>query len=145
MDQVDATGHQVCAVKFYHNNIKDYFCCEYIWINLVRIYKNLPQNDMEREAWFISNFQEMFQYSVFMKNSSQEARSMPVRFLESKIVYFIKNNIHTDFICQELKIHYFTHFFGKMLQTGIIHHYEYTGQENILDMMACIYAAVLSI
>lgn len=32
-----------------------------------------------------------------------------------------------------------------MLQTGMLYHYEYTGNENIIDMMTCIYSAVLGV
>lgn len=145
IEKSDSDGQSKCAVEFYHNNIKDYFCCEYIWMNLERIYSKIPNNSLDSERWFISNFQNMFQFSVFLKDSSQGARSMSIRFLESKIYFLKENNIQTDFICQEMKNHYLQHFFGKMLQTGMLYHYDYTGKDNILDMMACIYSAVLSI
>lgn len=144
-EKADVDGQSKCAVEFYHNNIKDYFCCEYIWMNLERIYSKIPNDPFAMEKWFISNFQEMFQYSVFLKDSSEGARSMAIRFLESKIGYLKEHDIRTDFICQEMKNHYLQHFFGKMLQTGMLYHYEYTGKDNILDMIACIYSAVFSI
>ena len=140
-----ADGQSKCAVEFYHNNIKDYFFCEYIWLNLERIYSEIPNDSFAMEKWFIRNFQEMFQHSVFLKDSSEGARSMAIRFLESKVGYLKEHDIRTDFICQEMKNHYLQHFFGKMLQTGMLYHYEYNGEENILNMIACIYSAVFSI
>lgn len=116
------------TVEFYHNNIKDYFCCEYIWMNLERIYAAIPNDPLDMEKWFIKNFQEMFQYSVFLMDSPEGARSMVIRFLESKVRYLKEHDEQTDFICQEMKNHYLQHFFGKMLQTGMLYHYEYTGR-----------------
>lgn len=144
-EKTDVDGQLKCAVEFYHNNIKDYFCCEYIWMNLERIYSEIPNDSLTMEEWFISNFQEMFQYSVFLKDSSQGVRSMAIRFLESKVKYLKEHGIRTNFICQEIKNHYLKHFFGKMLQTGMLYHYKYTGEENILSMIACIYSAVLTV
>lgn len=138
-------GKIVSAVEFYHNNIKDYFYCEYLWLHLEDIYSNIPSNLQGQEEWFIGCFQELFQYSVCLKDSSEGVRAKPIDFLESKVIYWKENNIQADFIHQELKQHYFEHFFGKMLQTGFLHHYEYTGKDNILHMMACIYSSVLSI
>lgn len=138
-------GTSKCAVEFYHNNIKDYFCCEYIWMNLERIYAKIPSFPPERDRWFIRNFQDLFQYSVFLKDHSTGGKSMPIRFLESKVFYLKSSGIQTDFICQEIQNRYFPHFFGEMLQTGMLYHYEYTGTDNILDMMVCIYSAVLAV
>lgn len=138
-------GKTISAVEFYHNNIKDYFYCEYLWLRLEKLYDNIPADSLDRDRWFIGFFQEMFQYSVYLKDSSEGVRSRAIDFFESKILYLKENNIQTDFINQELHQKYFTHFFGKMLQTGFLCHYEYTGKENILQMMACIYASVLSI
>lgn len=45
----------------------------------------------------------------------------------------------------ELKERYFKRFFGKMLQTGVLHHYTYTEKENILDLITNIYNAVFLI
>lgn len=144
-EKMDIDGQSKCAVEFYHNNIKDYFCCEYIWINLERIYSNVPSDMFAMEKWFISNFQKMFQYSIFLKDSSEGECSMAIRFLDSKVRHLKDNGIQTNFICQEMKKHYLQHFMGKMLQTGILYKYTYSGDENILSMMACIYAAVLSV
>lgn len=138
-------GKIISAVEFYHNNIKDYFYCEYLWLHLEDIYSNIPSNLQEQEEWFIGSFQELFQYSVCLKDSSEGVRARAIDFLESKILYLKENNMQADFIHQELKQHYFEHFFGKMLQTGFLCHYEYTGKDNILHMMACIYSSVLSI
>lgn len=138
-------GISKCAVEFYHNNIKDYFCCEYIWMNLERIYAELPSYPPDRDRWFISNFQNLFQYSVFLKDRSTGGKSMPIRFLESKILCLKSRGIQTNFIYQELQNRYFPHFFGEMLQMGMLYRYEYTGTDNILEMMACIYSAVFSI
>lgn len=145
LDRTDANGKLKCAVEFYHNNIKDYFCCEYIWMNLERIYSQIPSNPIEMEKWFIRNFQNMFQYATFLKDSSFGERAMSIRFLESKIFYLKEHGKRTDFICQEMRNHYLKRFFGKMLQTGMLYHYEYTGNENIIDMMTCIYSAVLGV
>jgi len=139
------SGRIISAVEFYHNNIKDYFYCEYLWFHLEDIYSSIPSNLQEQEKWFIGSFQELFQYSVCLKDSSEGLRAKPIDFLESKILYFKENNIQVDFIHQELKQHYFGHFFGKMLQTGVLYSYKYTGKDNILHMMACIYSSVLSI
>lgn len=144
-EKTDIDGQSKCAIEFYHNNIQDYFCCEYVWINLERIYSNVPDDTFAMEKWFISNFQKMFQYSTFLKYSSEGYRSMALRFLDSKVKYLKDSGIQTDFICQEIKKHYLQHFMGKMLQTGILYEYEYSGNENILSMMACIYSAVLSV
>lgn len=138
-------GVSKCAIEFYHNNIKDYFYCEYIWMNLERIYGELPSSPPDRDRWFIRNFQNLFQYSVFLKDRSAGGISMPMRFLESKILYLKSRGTQTDFICQEMQNRYFPHFFGEMLQTGILYRYEYTGKDNILNMMACIYSAVFAI
>lgn len=138
-------GKIISAVEFYHNNIKDYFYCEFLWLHLENIYSNIPSNLQEQEEWFIGCFQELFQYSVCLKDSSEGVRARAIDFLESKILYLKENNIPVDFVHQELKQHYFEHFFGKMLQTGFLRHYEYTGKDNILHMMACIYSSVLSI
>jgi hypothetical protein len=138
-------GTTVSAVEFYHNNIKDYFYCEYIWFHLEDIYSNIPSSSQEREQWFIGSFQELFQYSVCLRDSSYGVRARPIDFLESKVLYLKENNIRTSFIDQELKQHYFEHFFGKMLQTGFLCHYTYTGKDNILHMMEYIYSSVLSV
>jgi len=138
-------GKVISAVEFYHNNIKDYFYCEYLWFHLEDIYSNIPSNIHEQEEWFIGSFQELFQYSVCLKDSSEGVRARPIDFFESKVLYLKENNIQSNFVYQELKQHYFEHFFGKMLQTGFLHHYEYTGEDNILHMLTCIYSSVLSI
>ncbi|MBD5155887.1 MAG: pentapeptide repeat-containing protein [Oscillibacter sp.] len=144
-EKQDEDGISKCAVEFYHNNIKDYFCCEYIWMNLERIYAELPSYPPDRDRWFIYNFQNLFQYSVFLKDRSTGGKSMPIRFLESKILYLKSCGTKIDFICQEMQNRYFPRFFGEMLQTGILYQYEYTGRDNILNMMACIYSAVFAI
>lgn len=138
-------GTSKCAVEFYHNNIKDYFCCEYIWMNLERIYAEMPSCPMDRDRWFIRNFQDLFQYSVFLKDRPEGGKSMPIRFLESKIIYLKSRGEHAGFIRQEIKNNYFSHFLGEMLQTGILYHYDYTGTDNILNMMVRIYSAVFAI
>lgn len=90
-------------------------------MNLERIYSKIPNNPLDSEKWFISNFQNMFQYSVFLKDSSEGSRSMSIRFLENKIRFLKENNIRTDFICQEIKFgkHDFSHCsFRKCLLIG---------------------------
>lgn len=144
-EKINNSGKIISAVEFYHNNIKDYFYCEYLWMHLEEIYSQIPPNSDDQVEWFISSFQELFQYSVCLKDSSEGARSRPIDFLESKIRYLKEKQVITEFIFQELHQNYFKHFFGKMLQTGFIHHYEYSGKDTLLQMMACIYASVLSI
>ena len=144
-EQTDDYGKTISAVEFYHNNIKDYFFCEYLWLHLEEIYSNLPSDSLERDRWFINSFQELFQNSVYLKDSSLGVRAKAIDFLESKILYLKENQVRIDFINQELQQQYFKHFFGKMLQTGMICHYEYTGEDNILQMMSCIFASVFSI
>lgn len=138
-------GTTISAVEFYHNNIKDYFFCEYLWMHLEDIYAKIPSDRQEQEEWFLGSFQELFQYSICLKDSSEGVRARAIDFLESKVLYLKENHERVGFIQQELKQHYFEHFFGKMLQTGFLHHYTYTGKDNILHMMACIYSSVLSI
>lgn len=144
-DKTDVNGKIISAVEFYHNNIKDYFYCEYIWLHLEEIYLHAPSELHERVDWFIESFQELFQYSICLKDSSEGVRAKSIDFLESKVLYLKENSKRTDFIWQELQQRNFKHFFGKMLQTGILHHYKYTGNDNIIHMMACIYSSVLSI
>ena len=134
------------SLEFYHNNIKDYFYCEYLWLRLEEIYSNIPSDPHERDRWFIGSFQELFQHSIELKDQSDGIRSKPLDFLESKVRYLKEQQMQADFIIQEvIQKRYFTHFFGKMLQTGFIDHYEYSGDDNLLHMMARIYAAVFSI
>lgn len=142
----DKLGKYKNAIEFYHNNIKDYFCCEYIWINLQRIYRNIPSDVFQLEHWFMSNFQNMFQFSVFMKDNSYSSEpSMVIQFFKSKLLHYKEKSFNENFISQELENCYFKHFFGKMLQTGIICEYTYSGNKNILNMMANIFASVFSI
>lgn len=138
-------GEIISAVEFYHNNIKDYFYCEYLWLHLEDIYSNIPSTLQQQEEWFISSFQELFQYSISLNDTSEGVRARSIDFLESKILYLKANNILPDFICQELKMHYFPRFFGKMLQTGFLSQYKYTGKDNILNMILCIYTSVFSL
>lgn len=134
------------AIEFYHNNIKDYFCCEYIWRSLQSIYENVPENEIEMEKWFISKFQELFQFTVYMKDDGSNGElSKTVQFFKEKIIYMKEQGIETGFVGQERKNRYFTRFFGKMLQTGVLYKYEYSGNENILNMLTNIYSSVLSI
>lgn len=143
--KMDDTGKLISAVEFYHNNIKDYFYCEYIWMNLEKIYLHAPKEFHEKDEWFIKSFQNLFQYSACLKDSSEGIRAKPIDFLESKIRYLKENNIPIDFICQELKQRNFKHFFGKMLRTGFLYNYKYTKKDNIIQMILCIYSSVLSI
>lgn len=140
----DQSGKYKNAIEFYHNNIKDYFCCEYIWMNLQRIYNDIPSNIFQMESWFISKYQNMFQFSVFMKDDNKEP-SMVLQFFKNKLLYYKEKSIRENFISQELGNCYFKHFFGKMLQTGMICEYTYSGTKNILNMMVNIYACVFSI
>ena len=142
----DHSGIYKNAIEFYHNNIKDYFCCEYIWMNLQRIYQKILPDRFWMESWFLSNFQNMFQFTVYMKDNNQSNEpSMVSQFFKSKLLHYKQKDIKENFISQELSNRYFKYFFGKMLQTGMIYKYEYSGNKNILNMMANIYASVLSI
>ena len=140
-----ANGKIISAVEFYHNNIKDYFYCEYLWLHLENMYANIPSTLQQQEEWFISSFQKLFQYSICLKDTIEGVRARALDFLESKILYLKANNIQVNFICQEFKKHYFPHFFGKMLQTGFLSRYEYTGKDNVLNMILCIYTSVFSL
>lgn len=137
-------GIEKAVVEFYHNNIKDFFCCEYIWRNLQEIYSNIPHNECDADSWFLSNFQNLFQYTVFMKDNGNEA-NMVVQFFKDKVLYMKEQKRNVNFINQELTHRYFTHFFGKMLATGMLEHYKYSSKENILNMMGNVYSAVLPI
>lgn len=141
----DLSGQEQIAVEFYHNNIKDFFYCEYLWMNLERIYLQIPLNEFEQEKWFMSNFQNMFKYSVNLKDTSEKTTAIPLVFFQSKIECLKEQNKTPSFIKQELQNHYFQHFFGKMLETGMLYKYNYTGHDNILNMIACIFAAVFSV
>lgn len=144
-EKTNNEGKLICAVEFYHNNIKDFFYSEYIWFHMEDIYRCLPNDEYDREKWFIKSFQELFQYSVYLKDQDNGNRSKTLDFLESKIRHYKENREHSEFVLQELNNHYFQHFFGKMMQTGLLSYYNYTGQDNILNMMACIFSSVLSI
>lgn len=141
----DAQGKTWSAVEFYHNNIKDYFYCEYLWMKLQEIYAGLPAETVEQEWWFLHNFQNLFQYAIDLKEGAERGDARAFVFLEGKVRFFKESGLQENFIQQELQQHYFRHFFGKMLQTGFVYSYEYTGKENLLDMMACIYVSVFSV
>lgn len=92
------------------------------------------------------NFQKEFQFIVFLKDSGTgEDSNMILKFLSSKVRYFKNNNKREEFLVKEIKNHYFTSFFGKMLSTGMLYEYKYDGNTNILEMMVNIYVSVLSI
>lgn len=133
------------GIEFYHNNIKDYFLCEYICLNLERIYATIPSNRIEREKWFLKSFQELFQYSTYLKNTPEGNCGMPITFFESKLRFLSQTDNLPSFIMDEIDKKYFKHFFGKMLQTGMLFSYGYTGEDSILNMITCIYASVFSI
>lgn len=134
------------AIEFYHNNIKDFFCCEYIWFILQQIYANIPNSKENIDEWFMSNFQKTFQFTVFLKDSGTGSDSnMILKFFLSKVQYFKKNKIYEEFLFNELNNSYFCSFFGKMLSTGMIYNYKYNGKENVINMMINTYVSVLSI
>lgn len=140
------TDIEKSAVEFYHNNIRDFFCCEYIWFFLQRLYEGLQSHQDDSDEWFMRNFQKEFQFIVFLKDSGTgEDSNMILKFLSSKVHYFKKNNKREEFLVKEIKNHYFTSFFGKMLSTGMLYEYKYDGNTNILEMMVNIYVSVLSI
>lgn len=141
----DAQGKTWSAVEFYHNNIKDYFYCEYLWMKLQEIYAGLPAGTVEQERWFLQNFQSLFQYAIDLKEGAELGDVRAITFLEGKVRFFKESGLQENFIQQELQQHYFRHFFGKMLQTGFVYSYEYTGKENLLNMISCISASVLSV
>ena len=144
--KTDEQGRNLGAIEFYHNNIKDYFYCEYIWLRLEEIYANIPQDELAQERWFLKNFQEMFQYSTELKvERNRPGRAKPLDFLEGRVWYEAANDQESEFIKQEMQQHYFRHFFSMMLLTGGISSYEYTGQENVLNMMGCILSSVLNV
>lgn len=47
-------------------------------MNLERIYLQIPLNEFEREKWFMSNFQDMFKYSVNLKDTSEGTQAIPL-------------------------------------------------------------------
>lgn len=142
----DKNGLNKNAVEFYHNNIRDYFYCEYIWINLQRIYGGITNIKSGIAEKFISEFQTMFQYSAFLDADAISGDiSIPIHFFQDKVSYVKEKNIEENFVNQELKNHYLKYFFGKMLQTGFLYNYEYNENENILNLIANIYSAVFSI
>ena len=140
------TAIEKSAVEFYHNNIRDFFACEYIWFFLQRVYEGLKSNQDSSDEWFMRNFQKEFQFIVFLKDSGTGGdTNMILKFLSSKEDYFIKNNKREEFLIKELENHYFISFFGKMLSTGMLYEYKYEEKNNILEMMTNIYVSVLSI
>lgn len=142
----DKNGLNKNAVEFYHNNIRDYFYCEYIWMNLQRIYRDIQDIDSGIAEKFISEFQMLFQHSAFLDNDViSGAASIPIQFFQDKVCYIKQKNITENFIIQELKNRYFKYFFGKMLRTGFLYSYEYNDNENILNLIANVYSAVFSI
>lgn len=143
-DKESDPGKIISAVEFYHNNIKDYFYSEYLWLSIKEIYEKIPADLKEQDAWFMSSYQELFQYSdILMDNANGHSRVL--EFFRSKISYLKENETPVNFIRMELKERYFKRFFGKMLQTGVLHHYTYTEKENILDLITNIYNAVFLI
>lgn len=142
----DENGLNKNAVEFYHNNIRDYFYCEYIWINLQRIYKEVIDIKSGIVEKFISEYQSMFQYSDFLDADVINGDiSIPIQFFRDKVYYYKEKNIEENFLKQELDKRYFKYFFGQMLQTGFLYNYEYSANENILNLIANIYSAVLYI
>lgn len=140
----NSNGKIISAIEFYHNNIKDYFYCEYLWLHLEDIYANIPSDLQQQEVWFMGEFQNLFQYSTILQDNGEQC-AKPLIFFKSKLKYLKENGITENYIREELSNHYFKHFFGKMLQTGFLQHYEYTGDENAVNMMRNIYTAVLKI
>ena len=146
MNKKNAQGVMKNAVEFFHNNIKDYFACEYIWAKMQKIYRQIPVDETAMERWFIQNYQSIFQFSVFMKDASFSGEpSVIVQFFRNKILYYKENGIEEDFVNQELENHYLERFLGKMLQTGVLFHYDFNGKENILSMISNIYTSILAI
>ena len=141
----DSHGNpEKAAVEFYHNNIRDFFYCEYIWMSMDRIYSSVPDGEEDRCAYFIREFQGLFQYAVGLK-SVYGSRPITVQFLDSKVQYLKETDHQAAFIKTELEKHYFPGFLGRMLRTGILYQYQYTGKDNILQMMICVYSAVFYI
>lgn len=141
----NANGHlgkQI--VEFCHNNIKDFFCCEYLWQNMQKLYEHIPENG--KINYFMSFFQNLFQYTPFMKDdSSTGKKNVAVSFLCEKVEYYKQCEIQEEFILAELENRYFQKFFGKMLETGVVYDYKCDGENNLLDMIANIYCSILPI
>lgn len=136
-DKLDKDGIRKNAVEFYHNNIRDYFMCEYIWRNMERIYSKIPEQNEQRQKYFISEFQKIFQYL-------SEA-PVAIQFFKNKVIHMKETGVLVDFIERELRERYFKEFFGKMLETGFLLRYEYDGKSNILSMMLNVYSSVFQI
>ena len=82
----------------------------------------------------------MFQYSDFLDADVITGDiSIPIQFSRDKVYYYKEKNIEENFLKQELDKRYFKYFFGQMLQTGFLYNYEYSANENILNLIANIY------
>lgn len=86
------------AVEFYHNNIRDCFYCEYIWMNLQRIYREIIDIRSGIVEKLISEFQSMFQYSDFLDADVINGDiSIPIQFFQDKVYYYKEKNIEENF------------------------------------------------
>lgn len=119
-------------VEFYHNNIRDYYYCEYLWEKLKVMFTKFPQKDEDKDKWFILGFQKLFYSSNIISNTNIKSTSKPIDFLESKITYYMSHNKKNKILECDKRYHFFRRYFGRMLTTSFLFEYKYTEDLNII-------------
>lgn len=127
--------------EFYHNNIRDFFLCEKIFIELERIYHYFSEECMadakkcdDAVEKFISSFGSLFVYSDFNDKVSE--------FVYYRSLYKMKYKREENFLQLELKYQFLAYFFEKMFVHGAIHDYIYDGRRNLfqenINVLKCV-------
>lgn len=132
-------------IEFCHNNIRDFFYCESLWEKLNQIYENIPEEQKDWELYFIRCLQKIFQDAPLdMKGIVTDNSIMAISFFSKKVIYYKENGLNS-FVTKEIQNKYFQHFFGKMLYTGMIFSYQYEEDNNVINLIANMYASVLTV
>lgn len=127
--------------EFYHNNIRDFFLCEKIFIELEKIYQYFDEKCTvddkkcdEAIEKFISGFGNLFFYSDFNDKVSE--------FIYYRSLYKMKCQGEEEFLQLELKYQFLSYFFEKMFIHGAIREYTYDGTRNLfqenINVLKCV-------
>ncbi len=127
--------------EFYHNNIRDFFLCEKIFIELEHIYSFFEPTCMtddqklnETTKKFVIAFGNLFSFSDLNDKVSE--------FIYYRSLYKMQNGEEEDYILWELKYQFLGHFFERMFTYGAIPEYTFDGKRNLyqenINVLKCM-------
>lgn len=129
------------VAEFYHNNIRDFFLCEKIYMELEKIYKYYNEDCIKDEykcevaiERFISFLGNLFLYSELNDKVSE--------FIYYRSLYKMHTRTQEEFLKNELKYQFMPYFFERMFVHGAIHDYAYDRDRNMfqenINVLKCI-------